>query len=46
MAQVASYVIGMQSNTPANPKAAEGTIIWPTTNTPSEAQSLTVASKE
>lgn len=29
MAQVASYVIGMQGQTPANPKAAEGDIIWP-----------------
>lgn len=29
MAQVASYVIGMQGQTPANPKAAEGDILWP-----------------
>lgn len=32
MAQVASYVIGMQGQIPANPKAAEGDIIWPEIN--------------
>lgn len=26
--QVASYVISLQGTTPANPKAAEGDIIW------------------
>lgn len=32
MAQVASYIIGLQGTTPANPKEAEGAIIWPTTD--------------
>lgn len=29
MAQVSSYVLTLQGTTPANPKAAEGDIIWP-----------------
>lgn len=30
MAQVASYVLGMQGVTPANPKEAQGDLLWPT----------------
>jgi hypothetical protein len=27
---VASYVLGMQGSTPANPKEAQGDLLWPT----------------
>ncbi|WP_224484865.1 cbb3-type cytochrome c oxidase N-terminal domain-containing protein [Robertkochia aurantiaca] len=40
MAQVASYVISLQGNTPANPKEAEGEI-WIDENAPAEAEENT-----